>query len=92
VSLIRRLMKQEGYRLVALFEGNHVRAAAGFRFMEMLYCGRLLYLDDLVTDEAARSRGYGRQLLTWLKDLARTQGCSELQLDSATHRAAAHRF
>lgn len=92
VRQIRRLMDQEGYRLVALVEGGDVRAVAGYRYMEMLYCGRFLYVDDLITDEAARSRGFGRQLLSWLKDLARSQGCSELQLDSATHRDAAHRF
>jgi GNAT superfamily N-acetyltransferase len=92
VSLIRRLMEQERYNLVALVEGDGVRAVAGYRYMEMLYCGRFLYVDDLITDEAARSRGFGRQLLSWLKDLARSQGCSELQLDSATRRAAAHRF
>jgi len=67
VKLIRRLMDQEGYRLVAMVEDGEVRAVAGYRFLEMLYCGRFLYVDDLVTDEAARSREFGRQLLGWLR-------------------------
>lgn len=77
---------------MALTEGGRVRAVAGYRLMEMLYCGRILYIDDLVTDERVRSRGLGRQLLEWLKEAARAQRCTEVQLDSRVHREAAHRF
>jgi len=91
-SAVRRLMESQGYRLAVVVEDGHVRAVAGYRFMEMLYCGRFLYLDDFVTDERVRSRGYGRQLLDWLKATARSNGCRELHLDSRLHRGAAHRF
>jgi CBS domain-containing protein len=70
---VRRLMAQEGYRLVAVTEDGQVRAVAGYRPMEMLYCGRILCIDDLITDERVRSRGFGRQALDWLKEAARTQ-------------------
>jgi GNAT superfamily N-acetyltransferase len=92
VPTIRRLIAREGYRLVAVAEEGKIRAVAGYRFMELLYCGRILYIDDLVTDESVRSRGFGRQLLDWLKDTGRAQGCTELHLDSRLHREAAHRF
>ena len=92
VPTVRRLMAQEGYRLVALTEDGQVRAVAGYRMVEMLYCGRILYIDDLITDERVRSHGFGRQLLDWLKTAARTQRCTEVHLDSRLHREAAHRF
>jgi GNAT superfamily N-acetyltransferase len=60
--------------------------------MTMLYAGKLLYLDDLVSDEAERSKGYGRQLLDWLKQQARENDCAELQLISHVRREEAHRF
>jgi len=60
-------MVWQGYRLAAAIDDGQVRAVAGYRFMEMLYCGRILYIDDLVTDERLRSRGYERQLLEWLR-------------------------
>jgi GNAT superfamily N-acetyltransferase len=91
-STVRRLMEGEGYRLAALAEGGVIRAVAGYRVMEMLYCGRILYIDDLVTDERVRSRGYGRELLGWLKATARSLGCGEIHLDSRLHRESAHRF
>ncbi len=89
---IRRMMRTDGYRLAALYEDQHVRAVAGYRFMEMLHCGRILYVDDLNTDEAFRSRGCGRVLIAWLKNQARVSGCEQIHLDSGVQREAAHRF
>ena len=85
-------MTPEGYRLAAVIDDGRVVAVAGYRFMTMLYAGKLLYLDDLVSDEAARSRGYGKLLLDWLKQQARDNGCAEVQLISRTTRDRAHRF
>jgi GNAT superfamily N-acetyltransferase len=59
---------------------------------EMLYCGKILYVDDLNTDEQYRSKGFGKILLDWLKAEARTQGCGHLHLDSGVQREQAHRF
>ncbi len=89
---VRRMMQAEGYLLVALSDQGEVRAVAGYRFMEMLYCGRILYVDDLNTDERYRSRGYGRRLIDWLKQEAKEKRCDELHLDSGVQRAQTHRF
>lgn len=88
-------MMQSGFHLAAALEGTEeaiVRAVAGYRFGESLAWGRYLYVDDLVTDGAARSRGLGKQLLDWLKAEARAHGCGALHLDSGVQRHGAHRF
>jgi GNAT superfamily N-acetyltransferase len=92
LAAVRAMMASDGYRLAALEDEGEVRAVAGYRFMHMLYCGKLLYVDDLVSDERVRSRGYGKQLLDWLKAQGRENGCSELQLISRVTREQAHRF
>ncbi len=89
VQLVRRL---EGFHLAAVVEDDVVRAVAGYRYMEMLYCGRLMSIDDLVTDERVRSRGHGKLLLDWLKAEASRMSCAEVQLISRTSREQAHRF
>jgi GNAT superfamily N-acetyltransferase len=92
VSRIRRMQK-ESYRLAFLSDSAAaVRSVAGFRRMEMLYSGITFYVDDLVTDAATRSQGYGDQLLDWLVNRARAEGCDEFSLDSGTQRVDAHRF
>jgi len=87
-----RRMHEQGFRLGFLEDSGVVRAVAGFRLNESLAWGKYLYVDDLVTREADRSRGYGAQLLEWLRSLAISNGCSQLHLDSGVHRFGAHRF
>jgi GNAT superfamily N-acetyltransferase len=82
----------EGYRVVAVFDGDECRACAGYRLMTNLISGYHMYVDDLVTAEQWRSHGYGRLLDKYLIDYARKEGCASVQLDSATHRRDAHRF
>jgi GNAT superfamily N-acetyltransferase len=82
----------QGYRLVALFDGDECRACAGYRLMTNLVSGHHMYVDDLVTAERWRSHGYGRLLNEYLVEVARKEGCTSVQLDSATHRVDAHRF
>ena len=54
--------------------------------------GTLGHLDELVVDRDYRGRGIGTQLLAHLISLAQRKGCRRLELDSAFHRKAAHRF
>ena len=92
LATIRALMAGDGYRMAAVVEEGAVRAVAGYRAHGTLYAGRVLMLDDLVSDETERSRGHGSALLAWLRDEGRALGCAELQLLSRTVRARAHRF
>ncbi|MDX1388439.1 MAG: GNAT family N-acetyltransferase [Acidobacteriota bacterium] len=91
VDQIRR-QGEDNYRLVFLEDDDGIRAVGGFRISDNLAWGKYLYVDDLVTSERARSKGYGRALLGWLVDHARDAGCDELHLDSGVQRFGAHRF
>ena len=82
----------DGYRIAALFDGDECRAAAGFRLFTNFVSGKHMYVDDLVTAETWRSRGYGRLLNKYLVELARKERCGSIQLDSGVHRPKAHRF
>ena len=87
-----RAQQAQGYKLAYLEDGGAVVALGGFRVTEILVTGRTLYVDDLVTDETRRSRGYGKAMLDWLQVYAREAGCETFSLDSGTHRQEAHAF
>jgi GNAT superfamily N-acetyltransferase len=91
VAIVRKLEGQ-GYRLAYLSADDTVKAVVGYRIIDMLRTGRMLEVDDLVSCASARSRGYGERLLAWCHGVARAEGCSVVELDSAVHRADAHRF
>jgi GNAT superfamily N-acetyltransferase len=92
LAIVKRMKQTDGYHLAALYDRETVRAVAGYRYMEMLFCGKILYVDDLNTDERYRSKGYGKTLLDWLKAEARAHGCGQLHLDSGVQREQTHRF
>ena len=82
----------EGYQLAFLEHETAVVSVAGFRIQNMLSSGKTFYVDDLVTDAGARSRGHGEAMLQWLIALAREAGCDTFSLDSGTQRQEAHAF
>jgi GNAT superfamily N-acetyltransferase len=85
-------MRPNGFLLAALEDDGVVRAVAGYRYLDLLFCGKAMYVDDLVTDSTARSNGYGKAMLDWLRNQATTNGCTTFTLDSGVHRHEAHRF
>ncbi|MDR1934692.1 MAG: GNAT family N-acetyltransferase [Candidatus Accumulibacter sp.] len=81
-----------GARMALAVEDGAVVSVALWRVVENTHEGRRLYVDDLVSDAASRSRGAGRLLLAWLEARARSLGCGVLALDSGVQRQDAHRF
>lgn len=54
--------------------------------------GEILIVDDLITDEKYRSRGFAKQLFDWLDEELTKNHCVGIHLDSGVHRYDAHRF
>jgi GNAT superfamily N-acetyltransferase len=93
-TFVARIREQQkgGYVLAYIRDGDQVLSVAGFRLVENLFSGKMLYVDDLVTLEGHRSKGYGKAIFGWLVQRARDEGCGYLELDSGVQRFHAHRF
>jgi GNAT superfamily N-acetyltransferase len=85
-------METEGYKLAFIKDNGAVVATAGYRIYSNLFMGKHLYVDDLVTSDNARSKGYGAQMVKWLRNEAKKENCNFYHLDSGTHRGEAHKF
>lgn len=84
---------RQGLRFTAAYDDNgQCVAVAGWRVVATTVVGRRLYVDDLVTAQAARSRGVGHAMLAELERRARAAGCAAIALDSGVQRHDAHRF
>jgi GNAT superfamily N-acetyltransferase len=90
VQVIRQLA--EGYHLAYCQDGGKVKALAGFRFLEFLAWGKVLYIDDLITDRDTRKTGHGKRLLKWLIEQAKETKCDQVHLDSGPQRHDGHRL
>ena len=91
VPLINSL-QNEGYKLVYLEENGRAVSVAGYRIFTMLYCGKMLYIDDLSTLESCRGKGYASVLLNHLYEVAKQENCVSAQLDSGHARTTAHKL
>ncbi|WP_273125907.1 GNAT family N-acetyltransferase [Metabacillus sp. HB246100] len=85
-------MRNEGYRLFALYVEKEIVALAGFSLKTNFYQSRHVFLYDLITDENHRSKGYGEKLLTFVHKWAKEHGAEYVALESGIHRTEAHRF
>lgn len=93
-AFIEQVQRQiaEGYQLASYQEDGQVMAVAGFRFLEFLAWGKVLYIDDLITNSEARKNGYGGKLLKWIIEQAKQMNCDQVHLDSGPQRHDAHRL
>ena len=54
--------------------------------------GRIGNVDELVVDENYRGQGIGKKLISRIEEIATTNQCKQIELDSSFHRKEAHRF
>lgn len=91
ISLINEMQK-EGYTLLSLTENGKTIAVAGYRMFTMLYCGKMLYIDDLSTVESSRGKGHASHLLSHIYAIAKKENCVSVHLDSGHVRTTAHKL
>lgn len=91
VTMVRGMQRQ-GYQLAYVEDADRIVAVAGYRVSTSLFMGKNLYVDDLVTSKKCRSRGHGKAMVDWLRNLAIENDCTHIHLDSGTQRHRAHRF
>ncbi|MED1564580.1 GNAT family N-acetyltransferase [Bacillus paramycoides] len=92
-SSLFQKMKEENYKLLSLRnEGDEVVSLAGVAICTNFYNKKHVFVYDLVTAEAHRSKGYGNVLLSYIEDWGMENGCESIDLTSAFPRLDAHRF
>lgn len=91
VELVEDMSKQ-GYRMFGLRDSGRLVSVAGVRIISNFRWGRHLWVYDLVTGAADRSKGYGGEIVGWLEDFASRNGCALVALSSDISKSETHRF
>jgi glucosamine-phosphate N-acetyltransferase len=88
-----RLLEKDNCVLTCAVAEGRVVGFCDFNVRHSLWKqGKLAYVDELVVEEGFRGRGVGAALLAEAARQTRELGCARIELDSALHRAEAHRF
>ncbi len=85
-------MRHKEYKMIGAFEGVELVTYAGVYIQTNLYHKRHLFVDDLVTYDTFRSKGYGDAMMEYLVNYAKVAMCENIVLSSGLHREDAHRF
>lgn len=89
---VSRMAQNQGYLLVYLEQGEDIVSVAGLRLAEWLHTGKYLEIEDLITTEGYRSKGFGRKLFNEILQYAKQHQCKQVRLVSGVKREDAHRF
>ncbi|WP_434120900.1 GNAT family N-acetyltransferase [Salinicoccus roseus] len=92
VDLVKEAKEVDNYLLYALFDNDEVVAVCGFKPMITLYYGRFVWVCDLITDNAIRSKGHGKRLLEFVHEWAEKNNHESVALSSGLARKEAHKF
>lgn len=92
LDAVSRMSEQHAYELVYAESEGEIVSVAGIRTAEWLHTGKYLEIEDFVTKEGYRSKGFGGVLFDQILDYAREKGCKQVRLVSGIQRESAHRF
>jgi GNAT superfamily N-acetyltransferase len=88
---MRRMFAEGAGMVVATVDGV-VKSIAVYRCHHTTFHGLRFYVDDLVTCESDRGKGYGRTVLAWCEQRARERRCDSFDLESGVQRPRTHQF
>ena len=94
VDQVFQMIETEGFELAFIPNEDNTKAAAfiGYRNLNLLRTGPMIYIDDLFTFSEFRGRGYAGALLDHVASQAANAGIKSIHLDSGYALHTAHRL
>lgn len=91
LSNYKKMLKGD-VKVLGLFDTNKLCTVAVVSIQENEVHGKYLYLYDLVTHKSYRKKGYGKEMLRYIQNLAIYNECTKITLNSGLHRTDEHKF
>jgi GNAT superfamily N-acetyltransferase len=86
------ICNKSGYKVIGKYVNNKLVAILGYRMLYKFAFGKYIYIDDLITLHEYRSRGYGYQLIKWIKIESKKAGYNQIHLDMNINNHLALKF
>jgi len=93
-TLTERLeeMKHQAYECVGVFENGELIGISGLWIMTKYYVGKHIEPDNVVIHPDHRGKGIGEQLMKWIYDYGRSQGCVASELNCYVTNSEGQKF
>ena len=74
-------MVGQGYRCAGIYSDENLIGICGLWILTKYYVGKHIEPDNVIILEEYRSNGLGKQLMAWVYDYAKSQGCIASELN-----------
>lgn len=88
----RESLISNGYTLIGLFDSGELISVAGVDLYPHITRGIDCWIHDLATKENLRSNGYGKRLMQYIENWAKSKGCSRLCVHTRVEKISAQNF
>ncbi len=82
-DILQKMIPMNYHQLWVLVN-NQIVGISGYWIGNKIWCGKYLELDNVVVAETHRSKGIGKRMTDYLKQVAIQEGCTMLGLDVYT--------
>lgn len=92
-DIYQRQLQSPDYACLIFEQGHRICGVLNLRFEEQLHhAERIAEILEFAVSESYRNQGIGKELLESACELAREQGCVQIEVDCNKLRLDAHRF
>ena len=92
-QLIQQEMCRDGYQCIGAYGTDlQLLGMCGYWIRHRFYCGKSLYIDNIVSSSGIRGRGIGTVLMEWVLKEAEAQACEHIALDAYIDNKESHAF
>ena len=85
-------MIRQGYQCVGIYDQEMLAGISGLWFLTKYYVGKHIEPDNVIILPQYRGKGLGEQLMKWIYEYARSQGCTASELNCYVNNHGGQKF
>jgi len=85
-------MIRQGYQCVGIYDQETLAGISGMWFLTKYYVGKHIEPDNVIILPQYRGKGLGEQLMKWIYEYARSQGCIASELNCYVNNHGGQKF
>lgn len=85
-------MLTQGYQCIGIFDEDKLIGICGIWILTKYYVGKHIEPDNIIISSPYQNKNIGTQLMAWIYNYAKTNGCIASELNCYVGNKEAHRF
>lgn len=85
-------MCTKGYECLGVYDEERLIGVCGIWVLTKIYVGRHIEPDNVCIHPDYRNKGIGEQMIAWVEDYGRKQGCIASELNAYVNNSKGHKF